>query len=407
VPYDERETGTAMDLVRGAWRRMGKPATKVPLHVVHRIDRATSGLLMFAKSKRAEVGLGAQLRDHSVERTYACVAHGKVVSGRIESMLVEDRGDGIRGSARHADQGKRAVTHVTAQEVLRHATICEVRLETGKTHQIRIHLAESGHPLVGETDYIRDYEAAGHRLLTSGRLMLHAATLGFVHPITGEHVSLSSPLPPDFTAVVARLRWRSHSATSVISLADDACLVVVCARRAYRRAVSYPTDLVIRHATANDCAVILQFIRELAEYERLAHEVVADEAQLRATLFGVRPGAEVLVAELASAPVGFALFFQSYSTFLAKPGLYLEDLFVRPAARGKGVGGALMSALARIAVQRHYGRFEWSVLDWNTPALKFYAALGAGPQSEWTVQRLTGAPLHALADHWPHAVGRQ
>jgi GNAT superfamily N-acetyltransferase len=156
--------------------------------------------------------------------------------------------------------------------------------------------------------------------------------------------------------------------------------------------------LAIRYATTNDCAVILEFIRALAEYERLAHEVIADEAQLRATLFGAKPAAEVLLAELAGEPVGFALFFQSYSTFLAKPGLYLEDLFVRPAARSKGVGGALMAALARIAVQRQYGRFEWSVLDWNEPALKFYASLGAVPQSEWTVQRMTGAPLAALAD---------
>jgi GNAT superfamily N-acetyltransferase len=170
--------------------------------------------------------------------------------------------------------------------------------------------------------------------------------------------------------------------------------------------VTTPPDLVIRYATSKDCAAILQFIRELAEYERLAHEVVADEAQLRATLFGVKPGAEVLLAELAGQPVGFALFFQSYSTFLAKPGLYLEDLFVRPAERGKGVGGALMSALARIAVQRHYGRFEWSVLDWNEPALEFYASLGSVPQSEWTVQRLTGAPLQALADKWPTVIGR-
>lgn len=170
--------------------------------------------------------------------------------------------------------------------------------------------------------------------------------------------------------------------------------------------MTYPADLVIRFATSKDCAAILGFIRELAEYERLAHEVVADEAQLRATLFGVKPAAEVLLAELAGDAVGFALFFQSYSTFLAKPGLYLEDLFVRPASRGHGVGGALMSALARIAVQRHYGRFEWSVLDWNEPALKFYATLGAVPQAEWTVQRLTGDPLHALADRWPDVVGR-
>lgn len=165
------------------------------------------------------------------------------------------------------------------------------------------------------------------------------------------------------------------------------------------------TDLAIRFAVTNDCATILGFIRDLAEYERLAHEVVADEQALRMTLFGVKPAAEVLIAELAGAPVGFALFFTSYSTFLAKPGLYLEDLFVRPSARGKGVGAALMASLARICVQRHYGRFEWSVLDWNEPALKFYAALGAKPQSEWTVQRLTGDALEALAEKSPHAVG--
>jgi 23S rRNA pseudouridine1911/1915/1917 synthase len=202
VPYEDRETGTAMDLIRGAWRRMGKPATTVPLHVVHRIDRATSGLLAFAKTKRAEVGLAAQLRTHTMERQYVCVAHGVVVPGRIESMLVPDRGDGLRGSTSHAHQGKRAITHVTVERALRGATLCAVRLETGKTHQIRIHLAESGHPLVGETVYIRDYTGP---LIDSPRLMLHAATLGFVHPVTGEPVSLRSPLPPDFTAVVDRL----------------------------------------------------------------------------------------------------------------------------------------------------------------------------------------------------------
>ena len=170
--------------------------------------------------------------------------------------------------------------------------------------------------------------------------------------------------------------------------------------------MSYPADLAIRFARAADCGTILGFIRELAEYERLAGEVTADEAQLRASLFGVRPAAEVLVAELAGEPVGFALFFQSYSTFLAKPGLYLEDLFVRPAARGRGVGGALMSACARIAMQRHYGRFEWSVLDWNEPALRFYASLGARPLSDWTVHRLVGDPLAQLADRWPHAIGK-
>lgn len=202
VPYEERETGTAMDLIRGAWRRMGKPATTIPLHVVHRIDRATSGLLCFAKTKKAEIGLAAQLRAHTMERMYICVAHGTVTPGRIESNLVVDRGDGLRGSTSDPNRGKRAITHVTVRRALRGASLCEVRLETGKTHQIRIHLSESGHPLVGEPVYIRDYRGP---ILTSGRMLLHAATLGFEHPITGERVSLSSELPPDFTAVVDRL----------------------------------------------------------------------------------------------------------------------------------------------------------------------------------------------------------
>jgi GNAT superfamily N-acetyltransferase len=177
-----------------------------------------------------------------------------------------------------------------------------------------------------------------------------------------------------------------------------------------------PADLVIRFARPDDAPTILAFIRELADFEKLAHEVLAEESLLRATLFGVKPAAEVLIAELGGsgasgfdrepAPVGFALFFQSYSTFLAKPGLYLEDLFVRPAARGKGVGGAMMSALARIAVQRNYGRFEWSVLDWNADALRFYDSLGARPQSEWTVQRLTGPALYSLAEQWTVPLGK-
>lgn len=202
VPYEDRETGTAMDLIRGAWRRAGKPATTIALHVVHRIDRATSGLLMFAKSKKAELGLAAQLRAHAMERMYVCVAHGQVSSRRIESFLVEDRGDGLRGSTTRRDQGKRAVTHVEARQALHHATLCDVRLETGKTHQIRIHLAEAGHPLVGEPVYIRDFPGP---ILTASRMMLHAATLGFEHPVTGARVALRSALPPDFTAVVDRL----------------------------------------------------------------------------------------------------------------------------------------------------------------------------------------------------------
>lgn len=171
-------------------------------------------------------------------------------------------------------------------------------------------------------------------------------------------------------------------------------------------ATTYPPDLVIRFATAEDCGAILGFIRELAEYEHLLHEVVADEAQIRATLFGVRPAAEVLLAELGGVPVGFALFFQSYSTFLARPGLYLEDLFVQPAVRGRGIGLALMSALARITTQRNYGRFEWSVLAWNQPSIEFYASLGAVQMRDWMVHRLTGPKLGALANRWPHPVGK-
>ena len=163
---------------------------------------------------------------------------------------------------------------------------------------------------------------------------------------------------------------------------------------------SPPADLAIRFATAADVPAILGFIRALARYEKLESEVVADEAALHATLFGARPAAEVLLAELSATPVGFALFFPSYSTFLAKPGLYLEDLFVEPAARGRGIGVALMSALARITVERGWGRFEWSVLDWNTPSIDFYAALGAIPQRSWIIQRMVGDPLAELACRW-------
>ena len=202
VPYEDRETGTAMDLIRGTWRRQGKDATSVPLHIVHRIDRATSGLLMFAKTKRAEQGLAAQLRAHTIDRQYLCVAHGIVQPGRIESYLVEDRGDGLRGSTTRIEQGKRAVTHVEVRQVMRNTSLCAIRLETGKTHQIRIHLAEAGHPLVGEEVYVRDFKGG---LLTSSRLMLHAHTLGFEHPVTGERVHLSAEPPPDFAVVLARL----------------------------------------------------------------------------------------------------------------------------------------------------------------------------------------------------------
>jgi len=208
VPYEKREAGTAMDAIRAAWRHVGRRATSTPLHVVHRIDKETSGLLAFAKTKLAERELAALFRAHDVERTYVCVAHGRVEDRRIESMLVVDRGDGLRGSTRRPGQGKRAVTHVRVLEALPLATVCEVRLETGKTHQIRIHLAEDGHPLVGEKVYIRDYTRRGNEPLPSARLLLHAATLGFAHPTTGARVQLSAALPDDFTAELSRLRRR-------------------------------------------------------------------------------------------------------------------------------------------------------------------------------------------------------
>jgi len=142
---------------------------------------------------------------------------------------------------------------------------------------------------------------------------------------------------------------------------------------------------------------ILEMIRELAEYENLSHVVVATEEQLRHTLFGEPPAAEVLLANRNSEPIGFALFFPNYSTFLAQPGIYLEDLFVKPHARGKGAGLALFIELARVAVARGCGRVEWAVLDWNEPSIRFYKKLGAVPMDEWTIFRLTSEPLARLA----------
>jgi GNAT superfamily N-acetyltransferase len=150
-------------------------------------------------------------------------------------------------------------------------------------------------------------------------------------------------------------------------------------------------------ATERDVPVILQMIKGLAEYERLTEHETATEAQLRATLFGPRPAAEVVIGYAGGKPVGFALFFQNYSTFLAQPGIYLEDLFVEPEARGHGYGRQLLAYLAKIAAERGCGRVEWSVLDWNQPAIGFYRKLGALPMEDWTVFRLTGTALTRLA----------
>jgi 23S rRNA pseudouridine1911/1915/1917 synthase len=228
VPYERKESGTAMDLVRAAWRRQGRRATVTPLYVVHRLDKDTSGLLCFAKTKLGERGLHAIFKGHLADREYLAVAHGEVKAARIESVLIPDRGDRIRGSVRPPavlppgagrrrepggparrpahEQGQWAATNVEPVERLRGATLCRVRLETGRTHQIRIHLAEIGHPLVGETVYIRDLLRADRTPLPSSRLLLHAATLGFDHPVTKERLQFSAALPPEFMSELERLK---------------------------------------------------------------------------------------------------------------------------------------------------------------------------------------------------------
>jgi len=153
----------------------------------------------------------------------------------------------------------------------------------------------------------------------------------------------------------------------------------------------------IERATERDVPLILELIKGLAVYEKLAHEVTATEAGLRETLFGARPAAEVIIGYTGDIPVGFALFFPNYSTFLGKPGLYLEDLFVVPEWRGHGFGRRLLAQLARIAVERGCGRFEWSVLDWNAPAIGFYESLGAKLMDGWSIFRVTGSALTTLA----------
>ena len=154
--------------------------------------------------------------------------------------------------------------------------------------------------------------------------------------------------------------------------------------------------LVIRPAERADVPVIAELIRGLAHFEQLEHEVTMTEERLAANLFGPHHYAETLIAEEDDKPVGFALFFHNFSTFLAKPGIYLEDLFVIPESRGHGIGRALLKELARLAVERECGRLEWSVLDWNREAIAFYERLGARPNSEWTIYRLTGEALSAL-----------
>ena len=156
-------------------------------------------------------------------------------------------------------------------------------------------------------------------------------------------------------------------------------------------------DFQIRPSTVHDAALILGFIRELAEYEKLAHEVTATEQDIQAQLFGPKPKAECVIAEHDGKPIGFALYFHNFSTFVGKPGLYLEDLYIKPEFRGRGCGRQLLSYLAKLALARGCERFEWAVLDWNAPAIQFYASLGARMMQSWRINRLNGSALQKLA----------
>ena len=161
--------------------------------------------------------------------------------------------------------------------------------------------------------------------------------------------------------------------------------------------MTIPSHLTIREATEEDAATILSLIKDLAEYEKLSHEVEATEADIRQSLFGDRPVAEALIGELDGVAISFALFFYNFSTFLGKPGIYLEDLYVKPDYRSNGFGRKMLAHIARLAKERNCGRFEWSVLDWNKPAIRTYDRLNARPMKEWILYRLTGEALIKLA----------
>ncbi len=211
VPDDTGNRETAADCTRTLLRRRGAHGDDVALGVVHRLDRDTSGVMVFTRTALAKRVLAEQFRAHTIERVYQAIAHGMVSAGRVESLIVPDRGDGLRGSQGHFRRGgggapgdaKRSVTEIRPLAALAGATLVECRLETGRQHQIRIHLAELGHPLVGERVYVRDYR--GPRI-DAVRPMLHARTLGFVHPRTGKRLWFEREAPEDFCAVIAELR---------------------------------------------------------------------------------------------------------------------------------------------------------------------------------------------------------
>jgi 23S rRNA pseudouridine1911/1915/1917 synthase len=208
VPY-ESERDTLDELVQSLLRRLPDvPRSQAPLEVVHRLDKETSGLVVFARSLAAKRQLKQQFRVHSVHRRYLALVHGALGSRTFRSRLVTDRGDGLRGSTSNPKLGQTAVTHVRPRETLVGATLVECRLETGRTHQIRIQLSESGHPIVGERVYVRGYTDP---LIAAPRLMLHAAELGFLHPTSGRPLRFSEALPADMQAVLERLRKESRT----------------------------------------------------------------------------------------------------------------------------------------------------------------------------------------------------
>jgi 23S rRNA pseudouridine1911/1915/1917 synthase len=210
VEDEPGNTDTLVHHTRTLLRRL-KSGTDAPLAVVHRLDRDTSGVMVFARTPSAQRALAAQFNDHSVERVYVAIVHGAITARRIDTQLILDRGDGLRGSfglfrrprGDLPGDARQAITEVRPIQELRGATLVECRLETGRQHQIRIHVAELGHPIVGENVYIRDYKGPK---VEAARTMLHAKTLGFIHPGTGKPVSFERDAPPDFHAMLQRLQ---------------------------------------------------------------------------------------------------------------------------------------------------------------------------------------------------------
>jgi 23S rRNA pseudouridine1911/1915/1917 synthase len=202
VPFDDGERGTLDQLVAALLPRTRGKGPPASLGVVQRLDRETSGVLVFARTFGAKKILAAQLRAHTVHRLYQAIVHGHVEKRVFRSYLVQNRGDRLRGTSRFGREGQLAVTHVEPLRRLSGATLVSCRLETGRTHQIRIHLAEAGHPIVGERVYVRDYEGA---LIDAPRPMLHAAELGFVHPVKGNEVKFEVPAPGDFQEMLGKL----------------------------------------------------------------------------------------------------------------------------------------------------------------------------------------------------------